>query len=87
MHDKLKNEVGVYGVAWSGDADSYRGFIDRHGLTFPVIDDTTADVFRRYGVASQPAWVFVNRTGEVTVSPGALSEADLGRVLKVLAES
>lgn len=83
----MKDTVSVYGVAWSGDDDSYRGFIDRHGLTFPVIDDTTADVFRRYGVASQPAWVFVDRAGKATVSPGALSESDLERVLKVLAES
>ena len=67
----MKDSVGVYGVAWSGDDGSYRGFIDRHGLTFPVLDDTSADVFRRYGVASQPAWVFVDRAGEVTVSPGA----------------
>lgn len=87
VHGKVKDSVGIYGVAWSGDDSSYGGFVDRHGLTFPNLDDTAGEVFRRYGVPSQPAWVFVDRAGTVTVSTGALGEADLERALRALAAS
>ena len=87
VHEKLKDQVSVYGVAWSGDADSYGEFMERHGLTFPNLDDSSADVFQRFGVVSQPAWVFVSRDGVATVSRGALGADDLERALRALAEA
>lgn len=87
VHEKLKDQVSVYGVAWSGDDESYASFIERHGLTFPNVDDTSAEVFQRFGVVSQPAWVFVDRAGATTVSRGALGADDLERALRALADS
>ena len=87
VHDKIGESVGIYGVAWNGDDSSYADFLDRHGLTFPNLDDTAGEVFRRYGVPSQPAWVFVDRAGKVNVSTGALGEDDLERALRALASS
>ena len=66
----------VIGVAWAGTDTSYADFIARHGLTFPNIDDTAGDVFSRYGVASQPAWVFL-RNGEHRTVRGTMSEDEL----------
>ncbi|MBM3717670.1 MAG: hypothetical protein FJW53_01695 [Actinobacteria bacterium] len=87
VQKKVAGEVSVYGVAWTGDESSYKGFIERHGLTFRQIDDSGADVFSRYGIASQPAWVFVTRSGKATVSTGALGPEDLERALRALGDS
>lgn len=87
VQSKVAGEASLYGVAWSGDESSYKGFIDRHGLTFPQIDDSDGAVFSRFGVPSQPAWVFVTRSGKVTMSTGALSEEDLERALRALRDS
>ncbi len=51
------------GVAWFGDADSFQGFIDKHGLTFPQVSDDAGDVFDRFQIPSQPALVIIDANG------------------------
>ena len=74
-------QVEFVGVAWSGSDDDYRGFIDRHGLTFPQIDDSSTQVFQRFGVPSQPAIAIVVPDGEVQSIFGAVDSAFLDAVL------
>ena len=69
------------GVAWSGSPDEYRAFVDRYGLTFPQIDDTSAEVFGRFGVAYQPAIAIVTPDGEVQTLRGAADEDVLDGIL------
>ncbi len=52
-------------------------FIDRHGLTFPSVNDPAGDVFASFGVSGQPAWVFVDDSGATTRVSGALSADQL----------
>ena len=52
-------------------------FIDRHGLSFPSMDDRTGAVFARYGVPFQPAWVFIDGSGERTRVQGSLDAESL----------
>ncbi|MFZ8999411.1 MAG: TlpA family protein disulfide reductase [Ilumatobacteraceae bacterium] len=70
------------GVAWSGSDDDYREFIDRHGVTFPQIDDTAADVFRRFGVAAQPAFAVITAEGEVQTLLGAADDELLDQIVQ-----
>lgn len=48
------------GVAWAGDESSYRAFIERHGITFPTVDDTPGEVFATLNVSGQPSYAFVD---------------------------
>ncbi len=71
----------IVGVAWSGSDNDYNAFIDRHDLSFVNLDDTPGDIYRRYEVPYQPAWVFIDTDGSVTTRRGAMSESDLEAVL------
>lgn len=73
------------GVAWTGNDDSFQGFVDKHGLTFPTISDDAAVVFDRFAVPYQPAMAFVGRDGSVEVEIGAVSHAELTSRLDALA--
>ena len=84
VQKKLAGTVDVVGVAWAGTDDSYVDFVARHGLTFPNISDTPGDVYRRYGVAGQPAWALISRDGSVTVELGGHFESDLEKILRDL---
>ncbi len=69
------------GVAWTGSDDSFQGFIDEHGLTFPQISDDPGKVFDRFGVAYQPALVIVNTDGSTELVAGAVDEQLLGQII------
>ncbi len=71
----------VVGVAWSGSNDDYAAFIERHQLSFVNLDDSSGDIYRKYEIPYQPAWVFVNADGSVNTRRGALSKSDLEAVL------
>jgi len=43
-------------------------------------------LWSRFGVAYQPAWVFVNDDGEASLVPSALAPGDLVEVLDDLGE-
>lgn len=65
------------GVAWNGSRDAMQAFVERHGLTFPNIVDPSGEVFARYGVPSQPAWVFIDADGGSTRVQGSLDDQEL----------
>ncbi len=54
-----------------------RDFIDRHSLTFPSLRDEAGDVFARFGVPFQPAWVFIGTDGSITKVQGSLDAESL----------
>ena len=62
------------GVAWTGSDAEFQEFIDRHRLTFPQISDDAADVYRRFGIAAQPALAIIRPDGEVETLFGAADE-------------
>lgn len=84
VQKKFANTVRIVGVAWAGNDASYQDFVNRHGLTFPNVDDSAGEIYRRYGVAGQPAWAFIGRNGSVDVQLGAYFESDLEKILEVL---
>jgi peroxiredoxin len=69
------------GVAWSGTDASFQEFIDKYSLTFPQISDDAAQVFTRFGVASQPALALILPDGEVQTLLGAADDTLLDSLI------
>ena len=68
-------------MAWTGSEESYQGFVDKHGLTFPQINDDPGDVFSRFDVAFQPALVIVKADGGMETVAGAVDESLLDQII------
>lgn len=60
-------------------------FIERHGLTFSSVNDGPGDVFARFGVSGQPAWVFVDAAGGTKRVLGSLSGSQLDELIREIA--
>lgn len=56
-------------------------FVDEFGLEFPQGVSEDGTLWASFGVAYQPAWVFVNDDGSSTVVPKSLEPAELRRML------
>lgn len=64
-----------------------REFVERHGLEMvPQAVDTDGSLWQRFGVAYQPAWVFIDDRGEVRVHAGALSDEELEEAVAELVD-
>lgn len=74
-------------MAWAGSQSSMQAFEDRHGVTFPSLNDQTGELFARFGVPGQPAWVFIAPDGSTSTVLGALSESKLDAELQRIAEA
>jgi len=74
--------VQFIGVAWYGDDQSFQGFVDKYGLTFPQISDNDGKVFARFDVPYQPAMAVIDKAGVVQVSLGAVEEDALDTALQ-----
>ncbi len=66
-------------------------FIERHGVgTFDhVVDpeDATDSIWERFGIVTQPAWIFVNDDGTSKTLVGPLGEDGLNREIDALEAS
>ena len=78
---KFQDSANFIGVAWTGSDDSFQGFIDEHGLTFPQISDDPGDVFNRFGVSYQPALVVVKTDGSTELIAGAVDGDLLDQII------
>jgi hypothetical protein len=61
-----------------------RAFVDEFGLDFDQAVTEDGSLWAHFGVAYQPAWVFVNDSGETSLVPAELPEAELERTLDEL---
>lgn len=68
-------------MAWTGNDTTFQGFIDKHGLTFPQINDAPGDVFDRFDIAFQPALVLVNTDGTTELLAGPIDAELLEQIL------
>ncbi|MEI8322352.1 MAG: hypothetical protein WCG49_04480 [Actinomycetes bacterium] len=74
---KWAGKVNIVGVAWNGTQGEIDEFISRHGLTFPNVRDGDGEIFASFSVASQPAWVFQNKSGQRDLQAQVLSEEEM----------
>lgn len=82
VNKEFADSVSVVGVAWAGDNASYQSFVNRHGLTFINLDDTSGNVYAKYKVPYQPAWMFIDAEGTVTRRIGAVSVEEVSELIQ-----
>ena len=80
-HDK---GVVVLGVNTDlPDQGDPKAFAMAHGLTYPIVHDTTGEAQRAFAVDSLPTLVVVSRTGKITaVRTGMTDDAELERLIR-----
>jgi hypothetical protein len=71
-------------VPGNDTVEAMQGFVDTYGLAFQQAVTEDGSLWAHFGVAYQPAWVFVDDAGETTIVPDELSAADLERTLDEL---
>lgn len=83
VYQKYKNK-GVEFIAINNDEANLvvKAYMERLGITFPVVIDKDESIFSTYNVGALPTSVFINKDGEITnVSVGALTEDNLTQQL------
>jgi hypothetical protein len=79
-------EIEFLGVAWLGTEEAMSDFVDEFGLgSFDHVNDADQRLFAHFGVPYQPAWVFIDPSGETATVLGAIAEPDLREILDDLA--
>jgi hypothetical protein len=73
--------VRFVGVPGNDSVEAMQAFVDEYGLGFPQAVTEDGSLWAGFGVAYQPAWVFVDDDGETTVVPDEIPRADLERTL------
>lgn len=81
--------MALLSIAGRDDVSEMQGFVERHGLggLFPHLADGSGELWRRFGVSGQPAWVFVDDSGESERIFGALTDEELQARLDQLEDS
>ncbi|MBM3742132.1 MAG: hypothetical protein ACKPAJ_11810 [Actinomycetota bacterium] len=74
-------------MAWNGSGGDMQDFVIENNLSFININDGDGEVFARFNVPYQPAWVFIGKDGSVTTKIGVLSDLELDEELNRLASS
>lgn len=76
------------GLAGRDTVAEMQSFIDRHDLgDIPHLVDDDGSIWERFGVFTQPSWVFVNDDGTVRSVVGILGEEGLDEEIDRLVES
>lgn len=58
-------------------------FVDKYGLTFPILLDVSGEVSQRYGVQSLPTSFFIDPEGRISsFNSGALNKSAIGKRLE-----
>jgi thiol-disulfide isomerase/thioredoxin len=85
--EALDDDVDIIGVASRDDVSAMQAFVDEHGLDDIVhLADGEGQVWQRFGVVAQPAWVFIDgETGRAERVLGTIPEATLVERLEALA--
>jgi peroxiredoxin len=69
-------------VAWTGSDADFQGFIDKYSLTFPQISDDPGDIYARFEIPAQPAYVIVKADGSTETLFGAIEPDLLAQVIE-----
>ncbi|MBA0124435.1 redoxin domain-containing protein [Haloechinothrix sp. YIM 98757] len=87
-HATHGEQVDFVGVAADDDVSAMRDFVTDYELgTFEHINDADREVWTAFGVTRQPAYAFVDASGEVDVVRGTVGEDELDQRLSDLAGS
>ena len=85
MQEAYADRVQVVGVAGRDEVEAMQAFVDDLGVDgFPHLTDLELEIWTRYGVGSQPAFVFISDDGSVETVLGALGEDRLASMVEDL---
>jgi thiol-disulfide isomerase/thioredoxin len=67
LHNKYKDRLNLVGVNITNrdDLSEVRSYVERHALQYPILLDTTGDVYAGFGGDGFPALYFINTEGKV----------------------
>lgn len=77
MARNYEGKVAFIGMAGNDTEPPMRGFVEQYGLAFPQAVSEDGSLWGRFGVPGQPAWVFVDDSGEYEVHVGPYGQAEL----------
>jgi cytochrome c biogenesis protein CcmG/thiol:disulfide interchange protein DsbE len=66
------------GVAIQDQPDDARAFLQRHGITYPAVIDTTGEVMQAYRVTAIPTTYFLDPEGRITGRHAGIFVGDEG---------
>ena len=86
--ERFGADVQIVGVAGRGGIDEMRGFIDDTGTGgMTHVADEAGDVWNAFGIYAQPAFAFIDDTGEIETFIGGLRADDLADRIEELLET
>ena len=75
--------IAAPGMGSERSEEGIKDFLDEHGYTYPVLMDTTGDIFMGYGVFSYPTTFMIDKDGNVFgYASGQLSEDMMKSIIK-----
>jgi len=88
IYQQKINSLIVISVNVQDPVEKARTFVDKHGLSYPVVLDGTAEVAWIYHVKYLPTTFFINSSGKIAaIHRGPLNAGQLNRYLKLLLET
>jgi thiol-disulfide isomerase/thioredoxin len=86
--EQLDGQVRVVGVASSGSLVDMQAFVAETGSAdLTHVADVPGEVWARFGVVTQPTFVFVDDDGRTQTVPGGLPQAALVDAMEQLADA
>lgn len=77
--------VTFIGVGAQDEASAMREFVENYPVSgFTHLADTDGSVWARFGVTYQPAYAFIDPSGDIDVVKASLSQADLSERVRAL---
>jgi cytochrome c biogenesis protein CcmG/thiol:disulfide interchange protein DsbE len=70
--------VAFVGIAIQDEAEAARGFLTRHGISYPAAIDMTGEVMQAYRVTAIPTTFFIAPDGRITASHAGIFVGDEG---------
>ena len=87
MVRRYEGKITFLGMAGRDSQQAMQAFVDRYGLqSMPQAVSEDGSLWAEFGVAYQPAWLFVDDSGKADLYPGLIPEPDLERLLDELHE-
>ncbi len=78
-------DIVVLAVNMQEAKEPVQAFIDKYGLTFPVLLDTSGEISQKFGVQSLPTSLFIDPEGNVSsFSVGALNKSAISKRLALV---
>ena len=71
------------GIGQEGSAEDIAAFLEENGYTYPVVMDTTGEIFMSYGITAFPTTFMIDREGNVFgYAAGQLNEELMTSIIR-----